>query len=37
PIGLDQAIRDYYKIRGWDENGKPTPELIKRLGMEEYL
>jgi aldehyde:ferredoxin oxidoreductase len=37
PIGLDDAIRDYYKVREWDENGKPTPGLIKRLGMEEYV
>jgi aldehyde:ferredoxin oxidoreductase len=36
PVGLDEAIMDYYKVRGWDENGKPTEELIKRLGMEEY-
>jgi aldehyde:ferredoxin oxidoreductase len=36
PVGLEDAILDYYRVRGWDENGKPTPELIKRLGMEEY-
>jgi len=37
PIGLEDAILDYYKVREWDENGKPTPGLIKRLGMEEYV
>jgi aldehyde:ferredoxin oxidoreductase len=36
PIGLEDAIRDYYRVRGWDENGTPTAQLIKRLGMEEY-
>jgi aldehyde:ferredoxin oxidoreductase len=36
PIGLEDAIVDYYKYRGWDENGIPTRELIERLGMEEY-
>jgi aldehyde:ferredoxin oxidoreductase len=36
PIGLDQAILDYYKVREWDANGKPTPGLLERLGMEEY-
>ncbi|MGA2465772.1 MAG: aldehyde ferredoxin oxidoreductase family protein [Thermodesulfobacteriota bacterium] len=36
PIGLDQAILDYYKVREWDPNGKPTPGLLERLGMEEY-
>jgi len=36
PVGLEDAIRDYYRVRGWDENGKPTQGLMKRLGMEEY-
>lgn len=36
PIGLEDAIIDYYRVRGWDKDGKPTPKLIKRLGMEEY-
>ncbi len=36
PVGLEGAILDYYRVRGWDENGRPAPELIKRLGMEEY-
>ena len=36
PVGLEDAIMDYYRVRGWDEDGRPTPELIKRLGMEEY-
>ncbi len=36
PVGLEDAILDYYRVRGWDGNGRPTPELIKRLGMEEY-
>ena len=37
PVGLDDAILEYYAVRGWDSDGKPTPELIQRLGMEEYL
>jgi aldehyde:ferredoxin oxidoreductase len=37
PVGLEDAIRDYYRIRGWDEQGQPTPELIQRLGMAEYI
>lgn len=36
PIGLEGAILDYYAVRGWDQDGKPTQELIKRLGMEQY-
>jgi len=37
PVGLEDAIMDYYRVRGWDEDGKPAQELIKRLGMEEYI
>lgn len=25
---------DYYRIRGWDRHGRPTPELLKSLGLE---
>jgi aldehyde:ferredoxin oxidoreductase len=37
PIGLDEAIMDYYKERGWDENGKPTLAKLKEVGLEEYI
>jgi hypothetical protein len=33
---LDQAILDYSRVLEWDANGKPTPGLLERLGMEEY-
>ncbi len=36
PVGLDDAIMDYYRLREWDEEGKPTQALLKRLGMEKY-
>lgn len=36
PIGLEGAILEYYAARGWDQDGKPTKELLKRLGMEEF-
>jgi aldehyde:ferredoxin oxidoreductase len=31
---LDRMIAEYYKVRGWDDNGVPTPELLKELGIE---
>lgn len=34
PIGLEDAIMDYYKVRGWDENGETTKAELKTLGME---
>jgi aldehyde:ferredoxin oxidoreductase len=37
PIGLDEAILQYYGVRGWDDEGIPTEELLKRLDMESYV
>ncbi|MBW1840137.1 MAG: aldehyde ferredoxin oxidoreductase C-terminal domain-containing protein [Deltaproteobacteria bacterium] len=31
---LQEMLPEYYKLRGWDENGKPTDEKLKELGME---
>ncbi|MPW39547.1 aldehyde ferredoxin oxidoreductase, partial [Thermococcus sp. 101 C5] len=28
-------LKDYYKARGWDENGVPTKEKLKELGLDE--
>lgn len=36
PVGLDDAIKDYYKERGWDKNGKPTMKKLKSLGLEKF-
>jgi len=30
-------LKDYYRLRGWDEFGIPTKEKIKELGLEEYI
>lgn len=30
---LDVMLPDYYRLRGWDENGAPTPETLQRLGL----
>lgn len=27
---------DYYQARGWDEEGKPTPELLESLGIRKH-
>ena len=34
---LSKMLPEYYKIRGWDENGVPTPEKLKELGLEDML
>jgi len=33
----DLLLDDYYEVRGWDKNGVPLPETLKRLGMEEFI
>jgi len=30
---LDKLIYEYYQLRGWDENGRPTPEKLAALGL----
>ncbi|MEM0095763.1 MAG: aldehyde ferredoxin oxidoreductase family protein [Candidatus Bathyarchaeia archaeon] len=35
PKGIQDAVKKYYKHRGWDENGVPTKEKIKELGLEK--
>ncbi len=32
-VELDKMLPKYYKVRGWDENGVPTKEKIKELGI----
>jgi len=36
PVGLDEAILDYYRYRGWDDNGKPSAATLQRLGLQTY-
>jgi len=31
---LGHQLRDYYRARGWDEWGIPTPETLKRLDLD---
>ena len=32
-VDVDSMVRVYYKIRGWTEEGRPTPELLTKLGL----
>jgi aldehyde:ferredoxin oxidoreductase len=32
-----QMLSWYYELRGWDQNGIPTPETLKRLGLKGIL
>jgi aldehyde:ferredoxin oxidoreductase len=33
---LELQLDEYYQYRGWDQNGIPTIDTIKRLGLEEF-
>jgi len=33
-VDLEPLLDAYYKFRGWDKNGKPTPEKLKELGLD---
>ncbi|WP_461207872.1 aldehyde ferredoxin oxidoreductase family protein [Clostridium sp. DL1XJH146] len=37
PVKFDSMLQDYYKLRGWDENGILKEETLKELGLEEYI
>lgn len=32
-VPLDKMLPRYYKVRGWDKNGVPTPKKLKKLGI----
>jgi aldehyde:ferredoxin oxidoreductase len=34
---LERMVGEYYALMGWDEEGRPTPETLKRLGLEGAL
>jgi aldehyde:ferredoxin oxidoreductase len=31
---LEPMLKEYYRARGWDENGVPKPEKLEVLGLE---
>ncbi|MEM2465475.1 MAG: aldehyde ferredoxin oxidoreductase C-terminal domain-containing protein, partial [Candidatus Bathyarchaeia archaeon] len=32
---LDTLLKEYYKIRGWNEKGKPTKTKLEELGLSD--
>ncbi len=34
---FDKLLDDYYKKRGWDENGRPTEEKLKELDILDFV
>jgi aldehyde:ferredoxin oxidoreductase len=33
---LDAMLDRYYQLRGWNENGVPTPHTLARLGLQDW-
>ncbi len=36
-VYLDKMLPEFYKLRGWDENGIPTPEKLESLGINQKM
>ncbi len=34
---FEGQLQDYYKYRGWDEEGRPTEETLARLGLSDFM
>ena len=34
---LRELVQVYYRVRGWNEEGVPTPATLKRIGLWEFL
>ena len=34
---FEQCLDRYYELRGWNRNGEPTPETVKRLGLKALM
>jgi len=32
-VELEPMLEEYYRVRGWDEEGRPLPETLARLGL----
>ncbi len=37
PEELELLLNQYYRLRGWDENGTPTKEKLTELGLKECI
>lgn len=35
-INLDIMLDEYYAVMGWDKEGRPTPETLERMALEQY-
>ncbi len=31
---MEKMLPEYYRLRGWDENGVPTKDTLEKLGLD---
>jgi aldehyde:ferredoxin oxidoreductase len=36
-VPLEEMLPEYYALRGWDRDGKPTKERLAELGLSEFI
>jgi len=36
-VPLEEMLPEYYALRGWDGEGKPTVETLENLGLREFI
>jgi aldehyde:ferredoxin oxidoreductase len=36
-VPLEEMLQEYYVLRGWDKDGKPTKERLEELGLREFI
>ena len=34
---FEKMLDEYYKLRGWDESGRPTPEKLRELSLSNIV
>ena len=37
PVPFEKMLKDYYELRGWDTDGKPTVKKLMELDLTEAL
>jgi len=35
-VDIQRLVTDFYAAMGWDENGRPTPEKLRELGLDTF-
>ena len=33
---FESQVQEYFRLRGWDEEGRPTSETLDRLGLSQF-